>query len=158
MSGQLWLDELTNAPRGTTLRVSIAYADGENTVNDEPLAAVAPLTAVFGLAYDNPSETWGGELSWLLAAAKEGKDIPENDAGTKYDTPGYGVVDLTAYYKPVNGLTLQLGLFNLTDKEYWHWEDLRGLTTDGREATPASGFDRYSQPGRNFSISAEYVF
>ena len=41
-----------------------------------------------------------------------------------------------------DGVTLNAGLFNLTDKKYWQWGDVRGLT----ENSPS--LDRYTQPGR----------
>ena len=155
----VWLDEAIGAPSGTTFRGSLAYARGENTENDTPLNSISPLKVVLGLAYDAPSDTWGGELNWTLSAAKEEKDIPDTSEGVKrYEAPGYGIVDITAYYKPLNALTLRAGLFNLTDKKYWIWDDIRDLETSGRGVTPESGLDRYSQPGRNFSVSARYEF
>jgi hemoglobin/transferrin/lactoferrin receptor protein len=43
--------------------------------------------------------------------------------------------------------TLRAGLFNITDKKYWWWSDVRGLTT------PSAVTDAYTQPGRNVGIS-----
>ncbi|MET4696494.1 TonB-dependent hemoglobin/transferrin/lactoferrin family receptor [Endozoicomonas lisbonensis] len=159
LNTRLWLDEAIGAPQGTTLKAALAYAEGENTEKDTPLNSISPLKVVFGLAYDAPSDVWGGELNWTLVAAKEEKDIARGLDGEKYyEAPGYGVVDLTAYYKPASQLTLSAGLFNLTDKQYWIWDDVREVAQTGRSATPRSGLDRYAQPGRNFSISAKYVF
>lgn len=44
-------------------------------------------------------------------------------------------------------LTLNAGLFNLTDKQHWHWTDVRGLTADN------PGLGRYSQPGRHAAMN-----
>ncbi|WP_461538742.1 TonB-dependent hemoglobin/transferrin/lactoferrin family receptor [Spongorhabdus nitratireducens] len=147
--GQLWLDEAINAPEGTSMRVSAAWADGENNETDKPLDSVAPLKGVIGLSYDAPSEIWGGEAIWTVVQGKKKSEISDK---TDFASKGYGIFDLTAYYKPVEQLTLRAGLFNLTDKKYWIWEDVRGRSAD------FAGLDRYTQPGRNVSVSAKWVF
>ncbi|MBK6983043.1 MAG: hypothetical protein IPH30_17130 [Betaproteobacteria bacterium] len=40
---------------------------------------------------------------------------------------------------------------NITDRKYWLWPDVR-LTN------VTSGFDRYTQPGRNFGVNARWRF
>ncbi|WP_196221295.1 TonB-dependent hemoglobin/transferrin/lactoferrin family receptor [Sansalvadorimonas verongulae] len=155
LRGELWLDSAINAPEGTSLKGSLSYAKGKDTANNKPLNSVAPLKAVIGLGYDAPSETWGGDVALTLVKGKSKSDIDESGLrqGKKQFTPaGYGVVDMTTYYKPVEDLTLRAGLFNVTDKKYTLWDDVRGMTTDQQ------GLDRYTQPGRNVSVSATYVF
>ena len=150
--GELFLDQVNPSLKDFTLRASLAYAEGEGKNNDsyEPLNNISPLTAVFGLAYDAPSGKWGNEALWTLVKGKDKSDIndPRNQL---FATPGYGVVDLTAYYKPTDKLTLRAGLFNLTDKKYWNWDQARTATT-------SVNLDRYTQPGRNLSVSAKYTF
>jgi len=148
----LFLDEALGAPLGLALETSIAYADGEGSNGDEgdtPLESIAPLTAVFGLNYTSPNNTWGSSLDWTLVAAKEQKDLADD---TKMTTGGYGVVDVSAYFQPTEAITLRAGVYNLTDKKYWVYEDVRGLDAD------KAGLDRYSQSGRNLSVSANYAF
>ena len=150
LKGQLWLDEALNAPSGTTLRASLAYARGKNSERNEPLNSVAPLTAVIGLGYDAPSTIWGGEINWTIVDGKKTSQV--SDSESVYITPGFGVLDLTAYYSPARDLTLRAGLFNITDKKYWSWNNTRTID-------PANqNMDRYSEPGRNISFSAKYTF
>ncbi|OED50539.1 hypothetical protein ACH42_00925 [Endozoicomonas sp. (ex Bugula neritina AB1)] len=59
MRGYLRLDEVSSLPTGSRLQAAIAYADGENNDTKEKLQSVAPLTAVFGLGYDDQSGNWG---------------------------------------------------------------------------------------------------
>ncbi|WP_172806787.1 TonB-dependent hemoglobin/transferrin/lactoferrin family receptor [Endozoicomonas arenosclerae] len=151
LSSQVWLDELAGAPAGTTFRTSLAYSEGEDTKANQPLNSITPLKAVFGLAYDDPSEIWGSEVIWTLVAAKDSDDIADNEDNSKFATDGYGLVDVTAYYKPVKSLSLRAGIFNLTDKKYRVWNEVRNASSD-------VNMDRYSEPGRNFSISAKYEF
>ncbi|WP_211825479.1 TonB-dependent hemoglobin/transferrin/lactoferrin family receptor [Kistimonas asteriae] len=158
IKGQLWLDEAINAPMGTSLKASVAYADGEgkqDNAKSEPLNSVAPLKGVFGLAYDDPSELWGSELTWTLVKSKSSSDVSNNEVSSgneQYVPSGYGIVDLTAYYKPHQDITLRAGLFNLTDKKYMEWDNARG-----RDTTYV-GFDRLTQPGRNVAVSAKWEF
>ncbi|WP_140322144.1 TonB-dependent receptor, partial [Vibrio parahaemolyticus] len=56
---------------------------------------------------------------------------------------------ITAYYKPIKDLTLRAGLFNVTDEEYYNWNDVRDLQTENKDLT---------QAGRNWSITAKYEF
>ena len=156
--GQMLLDEAIDAPTGTSLRTTVAYADGEDKDSHKKLNSVAPLTAVFGLGYDDISGDWGSELVWTLVKGKSDSDVSnrdltgsDQDAGKQQFNPaGYGLVDLTAYYVPVEDVTLRAGLFNITDKKYYQLNDVRGRTTD------YAGLDRYTQPGRNFSVSAKW--
>ena len=156
LRGDLWLDEAMNAPEGTTLRGSLAWAEGENRDTNEPLNSVAPLMAVIGLGYDAPSEIWGGEVAWTLVKGQsdskvEGvkEDVKEDN---QFNPAGYGTVDMTAYYNVSNDLTLRAGLFNITDKKYWNLIDVDGLFATN------TGLDRYAEPGRNVSISMNYTF
>lgn len=151
LKGQLWLDEAIDAPQGTSLRGSLAYADGKGMQDGESweaLDSVAPLQGVIGLGYDDLSGNWGGELSWTLVKGKSDSDVEDGD----FNPAGYGLVDMTAYYLPAQNVTLRAGLFNITDKKYHLWDDVRGIDED------YAGLDRYSEPGRNFSISAKYDF
>ncbi len=158
---QLWLDEAIGLPMGTSFNTAISWADGEGSnagAKDEPLNSISPLTAVLGLGYDAPSENWGGNLTWTLVAEKDEDDISQGDQaanettpdGSQFATHGYGLVDVTAYYKPAEDITINAGIFNITDKQYWVWDDVRGLSDTYQ------GLDRYTQPGRNFSVSVKW--
>ena len=68
----------------------------------------------------------------------------------KFATPGYGLVDLTAYYKPHKDVTINAGVFNIADKQYWVWDDVRHTTASD------PGLNRYTQPGRNYSVSVKW--
>ncbi len=149
----IWLDQVSSAPLGSSLQLSIAYADGEGKNDgesgDTPIDSVAPLKAVIGANYDAPDGQWGSSMNWTLVSEKETSDVADETDAT---TAGFGILDLSGYYNVNDKLTIRGGVYNLTDKEYSLWEDIRGK--------PASNtyLDRYTQPGRNFSISATYSF
>lgn len=145
----LWLDDTIGAPTGTSLQVAIAFADGENDSEDTPLESVAPLKAVFGLNYDAPNENWGTTLNWTLVDNKEKDELADED---NFATAGYGILDLTGHYNITKNLTLRAGVYNITDKEYWMYEDARGLDASDTD------LDDYTQPSRNISASFVYSF
>jgi hemoglobin/transferrin/lactoferrin receptor protein len=148
--GMLYLDEAFNAPMGTYSRLSVAYAKGKNKDTNDDLDTVAPLTSVVGLGYDAPSEQWGSALDITLVAGKSGTDWSE-DNKDNVDAPSYTLVDLTAYYRPMNNLTLRAGLFNAFDEKYWLYQDITGVTDQ-------EGLDRKTQPGRNWGVNLNYDF
>jgi hemoglobin/transferrin/lactoferrin receptor protein len=87
-------------------------------------------------------------------------DWQDNDAEAdkkNVDAPGYAVVDLTAYYRPMQDLTLRAGLFNAFDTKYWLHDDLRSKTVVPGSMSPKN-YDLYTQPGRNWSVTLEYLF
>ncbi len=155
VKGRLNLDSFGALPSLYT-QGSIAYARGRNDDSGEPLNSINPLTGVFGLGYDQ--DNFGGLLSWTLVKEKTRIDesslnIPDGTT-SQFATPGFGILDLTGYYKISDDLTLNAGLYNLTDKKYWLWDDVRGYDSVGEASvTSPANLDRLTQPGRNFSVN-----
>ncbi|QXH50533.1 TonB-dependent hemoglobin/transferrin/lactoferrin family receptor [Pseudomonas fakonensis] len=155
IKGRLNLDHF-GAPQGLYTQGSIAYANGRNDDNGQPLNSVNPLTGVFGLGYEQPG--YGGLLSWTLVKRKTRVDdttfFAPDGASSQFRTPGYGVLDLTGFYKVTDDITVNAGLYNLTDKKYWQWDDVRGYDAQGEAAvTQPANLDRLTMPGRNFAIN-----
>lgn len=142
--GELFLSSV-GLPDGTRLRGAIAYARGQDDASGQPLNSVDPLKAVFGLGYDAPSGQFGGELAWTLVAAKERVD--ETQIAEQFEPAGYGTLDLSGYWQVSEQVSLNAGLFNLADKQYWQWGDVRSLS----ENSPSLG--RYTQPGRHAAVN-----
>jgi len=155
VKGRLNLD-VFGAPQGLYTQASVAYAYGRNNDNGEPINSVNPLTGVFGLGYDQDS--YGGLLSWTLAKRKDRVDDSNfkspDGVSSQFKTPGFGVMDLSAWYKVTNDVTLSGGVYNLTDKKYWLWDDVRGYDSVGEASvTQPANLDRLTQPGRNFAVN-----
>ncbi|NWC95400.1 MULTISPECIES: TonB-dependent receptor [unclassified Pseudomonas] len=155
--GRLNLDAF-GAPQGLYTQGSIAYIYGRNDDNGEPLNSVNPLKGVFGLGYDQ--QNYGALVSWTLVKKQDRVDsttffAPDgNSANGPFKTPGFGIVDLTGFYKVTQDVTINGGLYNLTDKKYWNWDDVRSYDSVGEAGvTGPANLDRLTQPGRNFAIN-----
>ncbi len=131
---------------GFSLKAAIAYADGENKTNDEPLNSVEPLTAVFGLGYDSPDDRWGANLVWTLVEGKDDSDIDANNP--RIATSGYGLLDLFGYYRFNDKTSINIGVFNLSDKDYLRWADTISIGADASR--------RFTQSGVNASVTLRF--
>ena len=60
---------------------------------------------------------------------------------------GFTILDATAYVKVGEIVTIRAGIFNIFDRKYAWWSDVRGL------AASSAVTDAYTQPGRNASVS-----
>jgi len=67
-------------------------------------------------------------------------------------TAGFVTVDLLAQWRITERLTAQAGLFNLTDRSYLEWTDVRERVA----SDPL--LELYRRPGRNASISISYRY
>ncbi|AYC31681.1 TonB-dependent hemoglobin/transferrin/lactoferrin family receptor [Pseudomonas cavernae] len=147
--GELFLDQF-GLPAGSRLHGAIAYARGKNEENGAPINSVDPLKAVLGLGYAAPSGRFGGDLAWTLVAAKTRVDQSQSAAlriREQFETPGYGTLDLNGWWQVSEQLSVNAGLFNLTDKQYWQWGDVQGLDS----SSPSLG--RFTQPGRHAAVN-----
>ncbi len=140
ISSSLLLGELLAGPRGISTRISANYTQGENGAGED-LESVNPWNAVMALNYD--SERWGSSFKIHYTAKRS------MDDDSQVTLPSAAVLDLTTYYKPMDNLTLYAGVFNLTNEEYYRWNDVRGEGSLKREDTQAK---------RNYSLSVKYEF
>lgn len=157
IKGRLQLDTF-GAPQGLYTQGSVAYAYGRNNDTGTQINSVNPLTGVFGLGYDQ--NTYGGLLSWTLVKRKDRVDNTEkvfnapDGTSSQFKTPGFGVFDLTGFYNVTADVTVNAGLYNLADKKYWRWDDVRGYDSVGEAGvTSPANLDRLTQPGRNVGIN-----
>ncbi len=135
--------------RDWSASASYAHVTGnsEQDGSETPLATIDPDKLVLGLRYDN-SQRYGGQL--LLTAVERKKNNP--DSALYYNSGSFAIVDLNAYYQFSKNLTLNAGVFNLFDRKYFLWADVRN------QSPTYAQIDAYSQPGRNASVSLKYQF
>ena len=61
-------------------------------------------------------------------------------------------MDVSGWYSFGKATRLTAGLYNVFDKKYVEWADVRDL------AATSNTVDAYTQPGRNFKISVTHSF
>ncbi|MBD1550970.1 TonB-dependent receptor [Pseudomonas typographi] len=154
LSGRLNLNHF-GTPHGWYTQGSLAYARGRNNDTGAPLNSVNPLTGVLGLGYEQ--SRYGGLLNWTVVRRKDRIDqtaYHAPDGGGVFNAPGYGVLDLSGFYKVTNDITVNAGVYNLGDKKYWQWDSVRGYDAFGEAAVTApANLDRLTEPGRNFAVN-----
>ena len=134
---------------------SLAWAHGRDQGTGRYLNSVAPLKAVLAVGYR--SSQWGAEAIGTLAKRRSRVEYPEAADGVSipdFQAPGYGLLDLTAWWTPqmAKGVRLQAGIYNVFDKKYWNALD---VPRPGRDAHP---IDYYTQPGRSVRVNLTYQY
>ncbi|MFQ5628157.1 MAG: TonB-dependent receptor domain-containing protein [bacterium] len=131
LGAKVWLVENFSATG------QISYTYGQNTSDDEPLAAMPPMNGFVGLRYDAKqywleiNSRFATEQDRLAAEDLEDTRIPEGG------TPGWWTLNFRVGYSVNNNLALRFALANIFDTNYR--EHLSGLNA----------------PGRNFILSGE---
>lgn len=153
------------ASSGLYTTLALSYATGTQTglgLERVPLQSIDPLKLVAGVGYRAPDGRFGGQIIMTHSARKEesrtvGVDA-EGDPTTVcggsicYRPDSFTILDATAFVRIVDALTLRAGVFNILDKKYSWWSDVRGL------AASSLVTDAYTQPGRNASVSLSFRF
>jgi hemoglobin/transferrin/lactoferrin receptor protein len=148
---------------GTSFRA--AYTDGEHSSGD-PLYTVQPFSISLGLDYSSSEGNWGTNLYTTYTSGKKNSDSYKTQSDGSVVNPLFlsnaaTVVDLSFFYKINDKLRVVTGIYNLMDKEYYHWDNVRFI--DQGDLRPGigvtgDGIRRYSEPGRNARLSLSYTF
>jgi hemoglobin/transferrin/lactoferrin receptor protein len=80
----------------------------------------------------------------LLRAS--GKQPSRVYAANPFVPAGYTVLDLAAGWQITPVWSLSARIDNVTDRTYWRWTDVRGLTA------ASAALDSYTAPGRQFGL------
>ncbi|NLR75706.1 TonB-dependent hemoglobin/transferrin/lactoferrin family receptor [Leeia aquatica] len=137
--------------RNWTLRTAYGYTRGQSEDNGAPLNSVDPAKFTLGLAYANAD--WGLGLDWVhVDAQRRVADATGSQPVVYYRTPSFNTLDLSGHVNLGKQTTLRFGIYNLTNRKYWLWSDVRGV------AANSTVLDRYTQPGRTFAVSLEARF
>lgn len=138
------------------MRGSLAYARGRDG-NGNPVDSVNPLTSVLGLIYT--TSKYGIETTLSMASEKKTDDARRDANGSlqrQFLSDGYAVLDLRAHWQFAKTGRLSVGVLNLFDVKYALWADVP--VADVHIADSSFGADRYTQPGRNFTLNLRYDF
>lgn len=150
----------------TTLALSYATGDViEPTGSRAPLSTIDPLKLVAGVGYRERMGRFGGQIVMTHSARKEASRADGVCTPECFRPDAFTILDATAFVRVTDGLTLRAGVFNILDKKYSWWSDVRGLALlSSNPATvpvtlvPPASADAYTQPGRNASVSLSFRF
>ncbi len=130
--------------RALGLDVSAYYARGENKDNGEPLNSVGPPQATAGFSWFSANER---RQARIRATFTDDWSERDESSGALFKPPGYAIFDFYFVQQLGKRSTLRAGLHNLTDRTYWHWADIRGLS-------PTDPMIPYlARAGRSMSVS-----
>jgi len=137
----------------TTLALSYAKGDViEPSGARSPLSSIDPIKLVAGVGYREPQGRFGGQVIVTHSGRKEASRAAGLCTPECFRPDSFTILDTTAFLRIVDGLILRAGVFNILDKKYSWWSDVRGL------ASASLVTDAYTQPGRNASVSLSYRF
>lgn len=166
----------------------IDEVEGEQRKIWYPINEISPMKQVFNVSYHHPDGRYGLDMYFTHMSAKKAKDsynpyhsadqavikdenYNPNDISAKYLSKTYNIFDLIGYYKPSKPLTLQLGLYNIFNKQYATWESLRTIRQFGtsnmicKTENPTigcfsknQGIERFYAPGRNLKFNITMAF
>jgi outer membrane receptor for ferrienterochelin and colicin len=123
---------------------SLYLARGENRENGQALNSVGPGQAVAGASWYAPSANRSVRLQATFTEAWDDRD---ESSGGLFKPAGHAVFDLYYTHQFGDRTTICAGLLNLTDRVYWNWSDVGGLS-------PTDPVLPYlAQPGTSLSVS-----
>jgi hemoglobin/transferrin/lactoferrin receptor protein len=132
---------------GFEFAVSGFWARGEDRATGRRLDDVGPPSMILHLHWLSPGGHWNGRLSGTFTRGQQ--RAGSEDA---FSVPGYGILDLVAAWRPSERLTVHAGVFNLADKTWWRWGEVRHLPATDPLVPALSG------PGRSFSVTVNLGF
>ncbi len=143
------LGKWTAALDGFSGSLSASWTRGDDVVRHVPINTIDPARAIIGLRYKAPSARW---LVQLIVTAVDGAGRVDESRGPLFQPSGFATIDLTGQLRFGDHFRLNAGIFNIADRRYHEWSDVRGRTP----SDPL--LELYQQPGRNFSVTLTATF
>ncbi len=169
INANLNVGSLYESLQGLNLGYKLTRQKGK-TGEGIPMNAIQPMTSVFSVGYDAPSKLFGFNMYVSHVSRKKAEDTynmfhkeeGKTDSTIKWRSASYSIVDLTGYFKPWENLTLQAGVYNLTNRKYITWDAARSIRSFGTsnmiDQETGQGINRFYAPGRNYKFNAELTF
>ena len=144
---------------GATWSNSYAWSRSDNRQDSKPLKSIEPPKWVSALSYAS-KDLWGLRLTATTHARQARVDSSaifalwdgRPPAPVQFVPGGVSLFDLTGYVNFTKRLRLSAGLYNLTDRQYWHWQDVRKLSKTRAD------LPRFAQPGLNSRVTLTFSF
>ncbi|MBT1450592.1 TonB-dependent hemoglobin/transferrin/lactoferrin family receptor [Glaciecola sp. XM2] len=145
-----FLGEQFDALQNYLIRASHSYQDSEDKSTGLPLDSLLPAQSVVGFSYGDYDSKWRAELA--ITYTDRATVTPSTEADIPFfQAPSHTLVDLIGHYQVNEDVRINLGLFNITDEEYYLASEVRGRTEGENLA-------RFSSAGRNVSMNVVVNF
>lgn len=156
------------------LRATLAYGYAEGQAKSRymgdayrDLDSVAPMKAIVGLGWDDPAKRYGTALTATFVKGKratatsretyQNSGEPIATASSSYmRVPGYGVVDLSAWWQVAKQVKVNGGIYNLTNRKYWDY--LSSRTQETRTLQDSYDNALSVMPGRSWQLGVNIDF
>jgi hemoglobin/transferrin/lactoferrin receptor protein len=156
---ELPLGHYEKALAGTAWSNSLAWSRGDNLQAGKPINSIEPPKWVSALSY-TAKDSWGLRLTGTTHARQRRADTTailalwdgRPPAPVQFVPAGVTLFDLTGYVNFTKNLRGSAGVYNLGDRQYWYWQDVRELDR-GR-----ADLQRFAQPGLNTRVSLTLSF
>ncbi|MDW8845509.1 TonB-dependent receptor [Erwinia sp. MMLR14_017] len=164
-----WFEQVN----GLSATFALGYSEGKSKSSYSgdsyvDLDSVAPMKAILGIAWDDPAKRYGASVTATFVKGKQAtatnRESFNNNAGSSLSdsseeymrVPGYGMVDMTAYWQVAKNVKVSGGIYNLTDRKYWDYLSSRELT----ESTNQDAYDKALavMPGRTYQLGVNIDF
>ena len=139
---------------GFGVNLAAAWARGTSTgarpgqtAVETPLSPISPFNLVAGLNWRGLDGRLFVQAIATHSAGKQQNEIAEACTPNCFASPGFTILDLTAAFSINDHAQARIGIFNVTNRKYWWWNDVRGLAGNSPIA------DAFTMPGRNVSAS-----
>ncbi|MBE5251887.1 TonB-dependent receptor domain-containing protein [Mixta mediterraneensis] len=163
-----WFEEVN----GLSATLAFGYSEGKSKssyLGDKyiDIDSVAPMKAVVGLAWDDVERGYGAAVIATFVKGKKAEATNREsytnsgsaitDSSTDYmRVPGYGMVDMTAYWKVTKNVKLSGGIYNLTDRKYRDYLSSRELSGSSQQDVNDQALA--VMPGRTFQLGVNVDF
>lgn len=153
-----WLQGMKGYSVNLAAGLSRGNATNESTGQKGDLVSVQPYKANATFAWDDPAKRGGAAFTVSGARSQRaGNDVISGVTAPRFLTPGFGVMDLTAYWNISKHIELSAGAYNLGDKKYWDFASSRGMPT-GTTVVTRDDIERMSRPGRNYAFNLKVIY
>jgi len=127
MSYQYGIDNWLSQDDELTASVSLFISEGSNKTTAEPLNSIEPGQLLVGLQWQSPEQKWSISLNTTLVDSKDDVDETTEEL---FKTSGYATFDLISNFQISDNAVLSLAINNLSDRKYWRWSDVNGMSID----------------------------
>ncbi|MCX6854838.1 MAG: TonB-dependent receptor, partial [Verrucomicrobia bacterium] len=143
--GETSLDFIDPSFSRISLFGNLGWQQGWDGENDQPLNSIDPMKLVTGLRYRH--ESMQVELIGTYYAEQT-----RADTASQFETPSAFTVDLVGRWQLSQNVSINAGIYNLTNQKFWLYQDVRG------QAPTSERLDQFTQPGINGRVAVTVKF